>query len=165
MIGKMLGHYRIESKLGEAGMRVVYKASDTHLDRPVAIRVLAAAAVANPDRVAGASESTLIIQHTDDLKVALRELKEEPDSGKLSPRLRSRGALPPARGFAVVLGWTAVVLLVAFMGGWWMMHSRAPRPGIEWVQIRGDEGPALRQAYLSGPIGDRLNCRRFYFWK
>jgi hypothetical protein len=48
--------------------------------------------------------------------------------------------MPPARRFAVVLGWTAVVLLVAVVGGWWMMHSRAPRPGIELVRITGDEG-------------------------
>jgi serine/threonine protein kinase len=50
MIGQTLGHYRIESKLGEGGMGLVYKARDNHLDRPVAIKVLRAEAVANPER-------------------------------------------------------------------------------------------------------------------
>ena len=49
MVGQTLDRYKIESKLGEGGMGVVYKARDTQLDRVVAIKALAHDKVADPD--------------------------------------------------------------------------------------------------------------------
>ena len=50
MIGLVLGHYRVTEQLGAGGMGVVFRAVDTHLNRPVAVKVLRADAISSAER-------------------------------------------------------------------------------------------------------------------
>ncbi len=48
-VGDRLGHYDVTALIGQGGMGEVYKATDTRLDRTVAIKVLLAHVADDPD--------------------------------------------------------------------------------------------------------------------
>jgi TolB-like protein/thioredoxin-like negative regulator of GroEL len=65
MIGKRLKHYEITGSLGEGGMGVVYRAVDTRLNRPVALKFI------SPQRV-GSAEERRRLEHEARSAAALR---------------------------------------------------------------------------------------------
>lgn len=50
MAGRTLGRYQIHDQIGVGGMGVVYRAQDTYLNRPVALKILPQDATADEDR-------------------------------------------------------------------------------------------------------------------
>ena len=50
LVGRNLGRYEVISRLGAGGMGIVYRARDMRLNRDIALKVLSAAGIADPER-------------------------------------------------------------------------------------------------------------------
>ena len=95
-----IAHYRITSKLGEGGMGAVYRATDTKLNRDVAIKVLPDVFSADPDRLTRFTREAQVLASLNHPNIAaiygveeralVMELVEGPT---LSERIE-QGALP-----------------------------------------------------------------------
>ncbi len=63
LIGRMLGHFRVDALIGHGGMGAVYRAWDTSLLRPVALKVLLADSVSARTRFLREARSQAQLRH------------------------------------------------------------------------------------------------------
>lgn len=113
MIGKTISHYRILDKIGEGRRGEVWKALDTRLDRPVALKFLRAAGLTDPTaraRLLREARTASKLAHRPDLRGPRRERQSDRPAGRMlpgpyaHPTLGSRprgGIRQPARRTAV----------------------------------------------------------------
>ncbi len=52
-VGSRIAHYDVTALIGEGGMGQVYQATDTKLNRQVALKILPEAFATDPDRLVG----------------------------------------------------------------------------------------------------------------
>ena len=103
-VGARLGHYSVTAKLGEGGMGEVWRATDTQLNRDVALKILPEAFATDPDRLARFQREAQVlaslnhpgiaaiygIEEQDDTRALVLELVEGPT---LADRI-SKGPIP-----------------------------------------------------------------------
>jgi dienelactone hydrolase len=112
--GDTLSHYRIAALVGAGGMGEVYKAEDTRLKRPVAIKLLAPALSDNADakqRLIVEAQAASALDHPN--ICTIYEIDETPDGrlflamafyeGETLGKRIARGALPVAEAIDIVI--------------------------------------------------------------
>ncbi len=131
-VGSRIAHYDVTALIGEGGMGQVYQATDTKLNRQVALKILPEAFATDPDRLARFQREAQVlaslnhpgiaaiygIEEEDDTRALVLELVEGPT---LADRI-SKGpipideALPIAKQIAETLG-APLQRLIAQIGG------------------------------------------------
>ena len=79
MLGKTLGHYLVESKLGAGGMGVVYLCTDTRLGRKVAVKLLHDSFIQDTDRLARFEREARVLASLNHTHIAAIHGLEEAD--------------------------------------------------------------------------------------
>ncbi len=116
LVGRLLdARYRLDAALARGGMATVYTATDTRLDRTVAVKVMHRALADDPDFVARFTREAraaarlhlpevvaVFDQGTDPATGLAFLVMEHVDGGTLRDLLRAAGAQSPARAVALV---------------------------------------------------------------
>ncbi len=113
MIGQTLSHYKIISKIGEGGMGEVYRATDTKLNRDVALKVLPEAFAADRERMARFSREAQLLASLNHPNIASIYGLEDSDhkhalvlelvEGETLAERVGRGAIPPKESLKIAL--------------------------------------------------------------
>ena len=103
-IGSRLGHYTVDALIGEGGMGQVYQATDTKLNRQVALKILPEAFATDRDRLARFQREAEVLASLNHRGIAaIYGIEESDDTGALvlelveGPTLADRiaqGAIP-----------------------------------------------------------------------
>ena len=93
-VGAPLGHYEVTAKLGEGGMGEVWEATDTTLNRQVALKILPEAFAADPDRLARFQREAQVLASLNHPNIAAIHGLEDSEGTKVGARLvrGTRGA-------------------------------------------------------------------------
>jgi predicted Ser/Thr protein kinase len=112
MIGRQIGRYRIEARIGEGGMGVVYRGTQVTLDRAVAIKMLAAHASDGENRERFRREALTLARLDHPNIVRIHDVEEEEASsfivmeyvggGSLGDLLARSGPLAPTRAASIM---------------------------------------------------------------
>src|SRR5215510_3948467 len=99
-----IAHYRIVSKLGEGGMGAVYRATDTKLNRDIAIKVLPDSFADDPDRLARFTREAQVLASLNHPNIAaIYGVEERAIVMELVDGADLRGPLAPGEALPIVL--------------------------------------------------------------
>ncbi len=80
--GTTIGHYDVTALLGEGGMGQVWQATDTQLNRQVALKILPDAFATDPDRLARFTREAQILASLNHPNIAaIHGIEEAPSTG------------------------------------------------------------------------------------
>ena len=156
-VGSRLGHYDVTALIGEGGMGQVYQATDTKLNRQVALKTLPEAFATDPDRLARFQREAQVLASLNHPNIAqIHGIEESEDTRALvlelveGPTLADRIAKGP-----IPLDEALVGLHGPLLGSEQLIRRFAQRFGDCLPLVLSRLGPAARGSRTSGSLGCR----------